>query len=381
MTNVGHLRSREIFSINHHQPTTSSSAGSSCNLSELAATPSHCKVVQLQSRSPPCAAFAGGLPNIDRLQARALAVSVQLCSESERPKMPDAATLQRQFNAVCYFLAIVYVAMGLWCAVQLIRFALVSRVWTRQKIAHVLVFLLCASRAAFFCVVPGWGASLFYTTLSGGIRKAWLVVLNELPSLLIISTFSMQLLMWADSYHSGAHSLQTFKWRVRPTILGINAALYVIQVRRPLARRLEYRPVPHPLNSQIAVWAGYESTETYLALELSVACAALHATVFVILAAFLGCYARLIITQHGRTAGIPLRVRQRQTCTIAGASTPISIAFVVRAIAILIAAACEWRSAASVSVLSSSKLQVELEWRLQRMPVGSPVAHAFAVLL
>lgn len=85
---------------------------------------------------------------------------------------------------------------------------------------------------------------------------------------------------------------------------------------------------------------GYEGTGA-LSEDLSVACAALHAAVFVALAALLAHYARLIITQHGRTAGIPLRVRQRQACTIAGASVPISAAFVTRAIVILIAAACE----------------------------------------
>lgn len=34
----------------------------------------------------------------------------------------------------------------------------------------------------------------------------------------------------ADSYHSGAHTLHIFKWRVRPTVIGINLALYIIQV-------------------------------------------------------------------------------------------------------------------------------------------------------
>lgn len=86
------------------------------------------------------------------------------------------------------------------------------------------------------------------------------------------------------------------------------------------------------------MWLGYEGSGA-LADELSLMCAALHAAAFVTLAVFLGYYARLIITQHGRTAGIPLGVRRRQVATIAWASLPISAAFTARAVAILIAAA------------------------------------------
>ena len=124
----------------------------------------------------------------------------------------------------------------------------------------------------------------------------------------------------ADSYHSGAHTLPIYTSRVRPTVFAINIALYIIQV---------------------CAWATYEGMEGQHqpspADSLSLSCAALHAATFMALAALLGFYARRIITQHGRTAGIPLRVRQRQMCTIAGASIPIAAAFVVRAAAILVA--------------------------------------------
>ena len=115
--------------------------------------------------------------------------------------MPDAGALRDQFRVVCYCLACIYAIVGIWSFARIIRLSFVSRLWTRQKLTHVFVFLLCAARTAFFGVVPSWGAALFYTTLVGGITDSWVLVLDELPSLLTISLFSMQLLMWYVIVH------------------------------------------------------------------------------------------------------------------------------------------------------------------------------------
>jgi hypothetical protein len=106
------------------------------------------------------------------------------------------ANISVAFDAVCYSLAALYLLICTHCIVQLCRLQRVSRVWTRQKITHALIIIMAVSRAAFFCGVTGWSTAFFYTTLVGGMNESWTVVLDELPSLIVITIFSMQLLMW-----------------------------------------------------------------------------------------------------------------------------------------------------------------------------------------
>jgi hypothetical protein len=51
-------------------------------------------------------------------------------------------------------------------------------------------------RVAFFAVVPDWSSDFFYGRISGLRSESWQFVLDEVPSLLLVSLTSSHVLIW-----------------------------------------------------------------------------------------------------------------------------------------------------------------------------------------
>lgn len=148
----------------------------------------------------------------------------------------DAAGALR---GLCYALSGVYGLLAIWAVYKLVRLARATAAhrgnccggWSSQKALHVLVFLVGIVRVAFFVVVPDWSSDFFYGRISGVRSESWQFVLDEIPTLLLVSLASAHALIWSRAYHSFRHAPETFKLRVRPTVIWANVSLWLVQVR------------------------------------------------------------------------------------------------------------------------------------------------------
>lgn len=141
--------------------------------------------------------------------------------------------LWQEYRAAGDALAACYLILLTFSAVQLIRLQLLTRLWTKQKLFLLMLAVLCSIRAVFFLIGPsiGWWSNT--GAVSGPISEIHhgilFILLNQLPTVLLFSTFSLLVLFWAEIYYDAIDQETHFRRVVRPFILGFNAISYLVE--------------------------------------------------------------------------------------------------------------------------------------------------------
>lgn len=173
--------------------------------------------------------------------------------------------------AVLDVLIALYAVALAYAAVQLVRLQRASRAFTIQKLVHWLVLVCALLRCVFFGIVPLWDGVYFYVRMTSDRPvDTSLYVLEEMPTLLLITMYSQQLLVWARSYHMATNTVATYTGRVVGAVWVCNGIAYTMQV---------------------LVWALYDHTSSpragLVAVDAdawSLLSAVLHATEFFVIA-------------------------------------------------------------------------------------------------
>jgi hypothetical protein len=251
---------------------------------------------------------------------------------------PDAdAALAPSLQA----LAAAYAIFAVFAVYKLVRLHRATRVWTRQKGLHYLV-LLCglgalrftffpsspplslpppppsrAVRCAFFAVVPTWDGVYFYVrmTSSDPVDTGY-YVLEEVPTLLLLTLYSQQLLVWAQSYHTATNTIDTFTRVVVRAVWAFNAVVYV---------------------SQALIWGLYDHTAGAIDGDAwSLTAAVLHTSAFLTVAVALLGYG-MGVRRSVRSVPVGLQLRVRQMRAILCVTLTCSLAFLARCVALVVA--------------------------------------------
>jgi len=220
-------------------------------------------------------------------------------------------------------LTALYAVALLYALVQLARLQRAARGFTVQKLVHLLVAACALLRCLFFSLVPLWDGVYFYVRMSGDQpADTALYVLEELPSLLLLTMFSQQLLVWARSYHMATNTVATYTGRVVGAVWGCNAAAYAIQV---------------------LVWALYDHTTqsrpgapSVDADAWSLLSAIVHAAEFLATAAALTLYG-VGVHRTVHAAPVSLQMRAKQMRSIVLVTATCTAAFLIRSGALVAA--------------------------------------------
>ena len=161
-------------------------------------------------------------------------------------------------------------------------------------------------RCVFFAIVPTWDGVYFYVRMSSDQPvDTGLYVLEEFPTLLLITMYSQQLLVWARSYHMATHSVATYTGTVVGCVWVFNAAAYLMQV---------------------LIWALYDHTSSPRAGGVAVdsdawslTSAVLHAAEFFVIAGFLAGYG-VGVHRTVHAAPVSLQMRAKQMRAIVSAA-------------------------------------------------------------
>jgi uncharacterized membrane protein YgcG len=238
--------------------------------------------------------------------------------------MPEnAAPAAAALRPVLATLTALYAVALLYALVQLARLQRAARGFTVQKLVHLLVAACALLRCLFFSLVPLWDGVYFYVRMSGDSpADTALYVLEELPSLLLLTMFSQQLLVWARSYHMATNTVATYTGRVVGAVWGCNAAAYAIQ---------------------ILVWALYDHTTqsrpgapSVDADAWSLLSAIVHAAEFLATAVALTLYG-IGVHRTVHAAPVSLQMRAKQMRSIVLVTATCTAAFLVRSGALVAA--------------------------------------------
>lgn len=214
-------------------------------------------------------------------------------------------------------LAAAYALFAVFAVYKLVRLHRATRVWTRQKGLHYLVLLCGLVRCAFFAVVPTWDGVYFYVrmTSSDPVDTGY-YVLEEVPTLLLLTLYSQQLLVWAQSYHTATNTIDTFTRVVVRAVWAFNAVVYV---------------------SQALIWGLYDHTAGAIDGDAwSLTAAVLHTAAFLTVAVALLGYG-LGVRRSVRSVPVGLQLRVRQMRAILCVTLTCSLAFLTRCVALVVA--------------------------------------------
>jgi hypothetical protein len=170
----------------------------------------------------------------------------------------------------------------------------------------------------FFVVVPVWDGVYFYVRMtSADPIDTGLYVLEEAPTLLLVTLHSQQLLVWAQSFHTATGTVDTYHRVVVRGVWAANAFVWAVQG---------------------LVWGLYDRTAGALDADAwSLTAAALHAAAFATIAAALTAYG-VGVRQSVRAVPVGLHVRVRQMRAILCVTATCSAAFLARSAALVAAA-------------------------------------------
>lgn len=174
-------------------------------------------------------------------------------------------------------------------------------------------------RAAFFFTAPQWEGVYFYVKMASTDETAILLyVLDELPNFVVICCYAVVVLWWARNYHEAEDSLGVFRGRVRPGVMVGMLLLFVMQV---------------------VVWAGYAASgQAKDTAGWSIYGAATSATAFFLMGVLFAAYGRLLARTLAMTP-FALAIRRRKTQETRITAALCAVGFVIRALAVAIAAA------------------------------------------
>ena len=150
---------------------------------------------------------------------------------SGMPGATGAAAPAAALRPVLDTLTALYAFALAYALVQLVRLQRAARGFTVQKLVHLLVAVCALLRCLFFSLVPVWDGVYFYVRMTSDAPvDTGLYVLEELPTLLLLTMFSQQLLVWARSYHMATNTVALYTGRVVRAVWAANAAAYAFQV-------------------------------------------------------------------------------------------------------------------------------------------------------
>ena len=240
--------------------------------------------------------------------------------------MPDAAADAAPAAAlrpVLDVLIALYAVALAYSLVQLARLQAAARGFTVQKLVHLLVAVCALLRCLFFGLVPIWDGVYFYVRMTSDAPvDTSLYVMEELPTLLLLTMFSQQLLVWARSYHMATNTVAAYTGRVVPAVWLANGAAYAFQV---------------------IVWALYDHTSQARAGAPSVdsdawslLSAVVHAVEFFAIAAALTAYG-VGVHRTVHAAPVSLQMRAKQMRAIVLVTATCTAAFLIRSGALVAA--------------------------------------------
>jgi hypothetical protein len=166
-------------------------------------------------------------------------------------------------------------------------------------------------------IVPAWDGVYFYVRMtSTSVRDTFLYVLEEIPTLFLLTLYSQQLLVWAQSYHTATNTMDIYRYIVVRGIWACNIFTYVLQ---------------------ILVWILFDHTTNTIDPDAwSLTTAILHALAFLGIALGLLRYG-LGVRKSVQTVPVGLQLRIKQMQAILRVTAICSLAFLIRAIALVIA--------------------------------------------
>ncbi len=186
-------------------------------------------------------------------------------------------------------------------------------------------------RCVFFSIVPQWDGVYFYVRMTSDKPvDTVLYVLEEFPTLLLITLYSQQLLVWARSYHIATNTSATYQGPVLYSIWFLNGFAYTMQ---------------------ILIWSLYDRTSSTKAQILtidsdawSLISSALHAFEFFVIAICLCAYG-LGVHRTINAAPVSLQMRSKNMRSIVLVTSVCTAAFLIRSGALISASFAAWTNA------------------------------------
>ena len=183
----------------------------------------------------------------------------------------------------------------------------------------------------FFSIVPQWDGVYFYVRMTSDKPvDTVLYVLEEFPTLLLITLYSQQLLVWARSYHIATNTSATYQGPVLYSIWFLNGFAYTMQ---------------------ILIWSLYDRTSSTKAQILtidsdawSLISSALHAFEFFVIAIGLCAYG-LGVHRTINAAPVSLQMRSKNMRSIVLVTSVCTAAFLIRSGALISASFAAWTNA------------------------------------
>ena len=183
-------------------------------------------------------------------------------------------------------------------------------------------------RCVFFSIVPQWDGVYFYVRMTSDKPvDTVLYVLEEFPTLLLITLYSQQLLVWARSYHIATNTSATYQGPVLYSIWFLNGFAYIFQ---------------------ILIWSLYDRTSSTKAQLLtidsdawSLISSALHAFEFFVIAISLCAYG-LGVHRTINAAPVSLQMRSKNMRSIVLVTSVCTAAFLIRSGALISASFAAW---------------------------------------
>lgn len=171
--------------------------------------------------------------------------------------------------------------------------------------------LLTTARAVFFFLLPNVEGVFFFIRLN--YASTALYYLEEVPTLLMLTLYTQQVLKLAETYHVSMGEQERYRRRVLHWCVVGNASVVVVQV---------------------LVWCAYFNTKGRVDPDVwSVVAASVHGVSFTLVAMAMGLYGSLnSALVRKQSMGVALRLAQlRQSLLL---SVPCTLAFLLRAIAL-----------------------------------------------
>ncbi len=163
--------------------------------------------------------------------------------------------------------------------------------------------------------MPQWDGVYFYVRMTGTTATdTELYVLEEAPTLLFLTLYSHQLLIWAKSYHTTVGSLHTYEGPVRWTIVIFNVFAYC---------------------ADLLIWILYDRTQGAVSADAWSLCSAVLQSIYFILVAIAMCVYGVLVRNTLQSVPIGLHIRLRQMRQVAWVTGACTLAFLIRSIAIV----------------------------------------------
>ena len=178
---------------------------------------------------------------------------------------------------------------------------------------------LPARAVFFFCILfsAAQPEGVFFFLRLTGFETSWLYYLEELPSLIILTLFTQQVLGWARSYHVAVGEEARYDGCVLRAAIAGNAAV---------------------IGAQVALWGAYFGTRGRGVDPdvFSVAAASVHALSFLLCGAAMCAYG-VANSAVVRSLSLGLALRLRQLRELTALYAACTAAFVLRAVALAVA--------------------------------------------